>query len=54
MAVWREAAELLVRLGHADEALDAYRLLADSAGAAEPPWLAALARVVSGRPEPVS
>jgi transcriptional regulator with XRE-family HTH domain len=49
LAVWREAAELLARLGHPDEAIDAYRSLADCAGAAEPPWLVALSREASGQ-----
>ncbi|MCU7729570.1 helix-turn-helix domain-containing protein [Actinoplanes sp. KI2] len=38
MAVWREAAELLVRLGRTDEALDAYRALSDCGGAPAPAW----------------
>ena len=42
MATWREAAELLVRLGRKDEAIDAYRALADCGGAPEPIWTAAV------------
>lgn len=38
MAVWREFAELLVRLGRTDEAIDAYRSMADCGGAPEPIW----------------
>lgn len=41
MAIWREAAELLVRLGQPGEAIEAYRSLADCAGAPEPTWIAA-------------
>jgi transcriptional regulator with XRE-family HTH domain len=41
MTIWREAAELLVRLGEPDEAIEAYRALADWGGAPEPVWLAA-------------
>lgn len=39
IATWREAAELLVRLGEPREAIDAYRALADCAGATEPTWI---------------
>src|SRR5438874_2077568 len=42
MATWREAAELLVRLGRKDEAIDAYRALADCGGAPEPIWTGAV------------
>jgi transcriptional regulator with XRE-family HTH domain len=56
MAVCREAAELLVRLGEPDEAIDAYRLLADCGGARVPPWLTAMSTAMSqlaeSRPKP--
>jgi tetratricopeptide (TPR) repeat protein len=57
MVVCREAAELLVRLGEPDEAIDAYRLLADVGGARVPPWLTAMnvamSQAAESRPEPV-
>ena len=52
MVVWREAAELMVRLGAPDEAINGYRSLADCGGAAEPSWLSAVARIASSRPAP--
>jgi transcriptional regulator with XRE-family HTH domain len=65
MAVCREAAELLVRLGEPAEAIDAFRLLADCGGAPVPPWVSAMNNTVDsavrtpvgqaakGSPEPV-
>jgi hypothetical protein len=47
MTIWREAAELLVRLGEHGEAIEAYRALADWGGAPEPVWLSAAGRMVS-------
>jgi transcriptional regulator with XRE-family HTH domain len=39
MATWREAAELLARLGEPAEAIEAYRALSDCAGVPEPAWI---------------
>lgn len=41
MATWREAAELMVRLGERSEAIEAYRALAGCAGVPEPIWVSA-------------
>jgi transcriptional regulator with XRE-family HTH domain len=41
MGTWREAAELLVRVGDPDAAIEAYRALADCGGAPEPGWISA-------------
>jgi tetratricopeptide (TPR) repeat protein len=43
MATWREAAELMVRLGRPIDAVEAYRALADCAGMPEPIWVSASA-----------
>jgi transcriptional regulator with XRE-family HTH domain len=49
MTTWREAAELLVRLGSSDEAIDAYRALADCANAPLAAWVSAAAANAGAR-----
>jgi tetratricopeptide (TPR) repeat protein len=49
MGTWREAAELLVRVGETDEAIEAYRALADCGGAPMPSWISAAVTVTADR-----
>jgi tetratricopeptide (TPR) repeat protein len=54
MTTWREAAELMFELAEPDEAIDAYRSLADCAGAPAPTWVPSriLATAPKGSLEP--
>jgi hypothetical protein len=49
MGTWREAAELMVRLGDPEEAIEAYRALADCGGAPAPGWISATVTATADR-----